>query len=197
MILMVNANFVFAASKMENMTSAKKAKEIATKLPTRNDLVGKHSFGIGIGQTFLLSDFKKNGRDEISPDLFYSYSASYSFNLLANFHYWKYNQSDRSTTLSGLSFAIKSKLFLIDSFSPFVLGGLGFYLPRTKSENEKSDSQLVFGTTLGAGAELLLNTHYKLGLLFQYHNPFDVSQDNRKDLEGSYYKLLMSFFYIF
>lgn len=197
MFLMVNVNFVFAGPIMNSMTSKKKSLEVAKALPTRDNSVHKHSVGVGIGQTFLLGDFEKNGTDGISPDFFYDYTASYSFGVLVNFHFWEYDYRDSSTQTTGLSLAIKSKLFNFDSFSPYILGGVGFYLPEVSPASEKKSTKLVFGTTMGAGAELVLNRHYKAGLLFQYHNPFDVKQDVGPDVEGSYYKLLVSLFYIF
>ncbi|EQC44412.1 hypothetical protein [Bacteriovorax sp. DB6_IX] len=89
-----------------------------------------HSLGVGIGQTFLQGDFKDHGEDKITADLFYNYSASHSFDFLANFHYSTHEYRKKKVTATGLALGIKAKMFNFDNFSPFATGGLGFYSPK-------------------------------------------------------------------
>ena len=157
--------------------------------------------GIGIGQTFLRSDLADNGNDKITPDLYYTYSASYSFDFVANAHYSSHSYLNREATIKGLALAIKGKGFQFDAFSPFVLGGFGFYLPSVKRIYNgiptDTRSQLVFGVNVGAGVELRLNNEVTVGVIAHYHDPFDVRQDVGPVLEGSYMKLLIIASYTF
>jgi len=185
------------------LTSGKSAEKQARNIPSprlRGSLK-KHSVGLGIGQTFLKSDFKQNGEDQITWDLFYNYSASHSFDFIANFHTSSHKFSGRKASLTGLALGLKAKIYQIDSFSPFVTGGLGFYQPRlTRNVNgvlTESDSKLTFGFHFGGGAELRLNKDVSVGLMGQFHNPFDIRQENQPEVEGSYYKLLLIGFYTF
>ncbi len=164
--------------------------------------VHRHSLGIGIGQTFVFGNFEDNGKSQITGDFLYAYSASYSFDLLANFHYSKHNFQGRYARLIDLSIGVKGRFFHFDSFSPFVVGGLGFYIPKLRRQEADGNlhptkSQVVFGPHLGAGVDLRLNHHFAIGMLGQYHNPFDVKQEVGAEVEGSYFKLLLTVFYIF
>ncbi|MDO9182581.1 MAG: hypothetical protein Q7U04_09240 [Bacteriovorax sp.] len=163
--------------------------------------IHKHSIGLGVGQTFLRSDLASHGNDKITPDLYYTYSASYSFDFVANAHYSQHSYLNRESTIRGLALAIKGKGFQLDAFSPFILGGLGFYLPSvTDTQNGiavETRKQLVFGVNVGAGVELRLNSNTLIGVIAHYHDPFDVRQDSGAKLEGSYMKLLILASYTF
>lgn len=150
-----------------------------------------HSFGIGIGQTFLFEDFEDHGDDSITADLFYNYSASHSFDLIVNTHYSTHEQAKKTTKITGTSVGMKAKLYQIDSFIPIAIGGLGFYRPTITG----SDAKLVFGYHLGAGAELRLNNKFTIGLLLHFHDPFDVKKSPNPKIEGSYSKLLITTLY--
>ena len=161
----------------------------------------QHAVGIGVGQTFLAGDYGRNGQDAISADIFYNYKASYTFDLLANFHYWKFEDGKKKVTLPGLALGIKSKFFQFDGFSPYVVAGLGFYRPyATRDLNGtfvETDKKLVFGSHFGVGTDLALNDEVAVGILAHYHNPFDVKQEVGGDLEGSYFKLMFTLYYYF
>lgn len=164
--------------------------------------MNKHSVGLGIGQTFLFSDFEKNGENGITfTDFIYSYSASHSFDFFVDFHFSSHEYQDKETTLFGIVPAIKSRLWQFDSFSPYVLAGLGFYRPELKryvgNSLVDSEAKTVLGYSFGAGGDLRLNNHYSVGILMQYHNPFDVKQDSGEEVEGSYAKLLFTLLYTF
>ncbi len=191
---------------IHNLTSDGTAQKVSNNIPTSSDSripgdVNKHSLGIGLGQTFLRSDFHDHGTDKITPDIYYNYSASYSFDFTANAHYSKHKYMNRDVTIKGLALAIKGKGFQFDAFSPFVLGGFGFYMPKaTRILNGVSTptrEQLVFGMNLGAGVELRLNSEATIGVIAHYHDPFDVRQEVGADLEGSYLKLLILAMYTF
>lgn len=191
------------------LTSEKSAKKVNNEIPdsaerTAEQIPGKihkHSLGIGVGQTFLRSTLSENGNDKITPELYYNYSASHSFDFVANLHYSTHSYLERKATIKGLALAIKGKGFQLDAFSPFVLGGLGFYLPSVKriQNGVLSDTreQLVFGINAGAGVELRLNDEAIIGIIAHYHDPFDVRLDDGSKLEGSYMKLLVTALYTF
>lgn len=188
------------------LTSDGTAKKVNDDIPSGNEArvpseINKHSIGIGVGQTFLRSDFHDHGTDKITPDLYYNYSASYSFDFLANLHWSKHKFQNRDVTIRGLALSIKGKGFQFDAFSPFVLGGFGFYEPSAtriiNGARVKTRDQLVFGMNLGAGVELRLNSQATVGVIAHYHDPFDVRQEVGSDLEGSYMKLLIMGMYTF
>lgn len=163
--------------------------------------IHKHSLGIGVGQTFLRSDLGANGNDKITADLYYNYSASYSFDFVANAHYSDHSYLGHKAKIRGLALAIKGKGFQLDAFSPFVLGGLGFYLPsvmrNVNGVPTETKKQLVFGVNVGVGVELRLNSNAIIGIIAHYHDPFDVRQDTGPKLEASYTKLLLVASYTF
>ncbi|MBC7429293.1 MAG: outer membrane beta-barrel protein [Bacteriovorax sp.] len=163
--------------------------------------INKHSIGIGLGQTFLRSDFHEHGADKITPDIYYNYSASYSFDFMANAHWSKHKFQNKDVTIKGLALSIKGKGFQFDAFAPFVLGGFGFYEPQATRNIggtlTKTREQLVFGMNIGAGVELRLNSEWTVGVIAHYHDPFSVRQDINGDLDGSYMKLLILGMYTF
>jgi len=202
----MQAFFVNAQEKssIKSMTSNKTAKKNEEKLPAparAQSTLKLHSVGVGVGQTFLGGDFEDNGDDSITADLFYNYSASHSFDLLINGHYSVHKLGQKKVNLSGAAVGIKAKAYQFDSFAPFALAGLGFYSPKVKrtigSTIKESDSKLVFGTTIGVGMELKLNKKFAVGIMGQFHNPFDIKQELDPEVEGSYHKLLITTFYSF
>ena len=160
-----------------------------------------HSFGIGLGQTFLHGDFSKNGQNSITIDAYYEYKASYSFDLLVNGHFSGHTLGEKESTITGLAAGIKGKILNFDAFTPYFMGGLGFYLPTLKrivNDNIlESKSKLTFGTHFGIGADLDLNENYSVGLITHVHNPFDIDQELDPEIEGFYYKILFTLFYKF
>jgi hypothetical protein len=162
----------------------------------------KHGIGVGLGETFLLSDFRRHGEDKITMDLMYNYLASHSFDLVVDGHYSRHRRLGEEVTLLGLAVGIKAKIFQFDAFSPFVVAGPGFYRPKVTRYIQQNGQQvswtsqgkIVFGTHLGIGGDLMLNQRVSIGLLGQYHNPFDVKQTTGPEVEGSYFKFLMTLF---
>jgi len=188
------------------LTSQKTSQSVSRSIPQTTTIFSpkdlkKHSVGVGIGQTFLSSELGQNGDDSITLDMYYGYSASHSFDLVINFHHSSHSVIKRETTLTGLAIGVKGRLFQFDAFSPFILGGLGFYAPtvtRLKSNTlEKTPFSVAFGSHFGAGGELKLNEKFKIAGLIHFHNPFDIKQEMEKELEGSYYKLLLNTHYTF
>lgn len=193
---------------IHQLTSDRTAQKVNNDIPSKEEAdripgqLRKHSIGLGVGQTFLRSDFHDHGTDKITvPDLYYNYSASYSFDFTANLHYAEFEYKEKKVELPGLALAIKGKGFQFDAFSPFVLGGLGFYIPKaTRIINgvpTETRTQLVFGINFGAGGELRLNDEWTVGVIAHYHDPFDVRQEDGPDFEGSYMKLLVTGSYTF
>lgn len=208
-IFAVSTSFSFSQTRIEKLTSKDNEKK-ATALPAvpnnsprPTNALNVHSLGIGLGQTFLNGDFDDNGEDKITFDILYNYSASHSFDLLIDLHSHKHSFQGKYVRLTGLATGIKAKLYNFDNFAPFAVAGLGFYAPKTKRLNSagtalvESESKVVFGIHLGAGGELRLNDKFTVGLLGQYHNPFDIKQELAPDVEGSYFKLLITSFFHF
>lgn len=185
-----------ADSKLEQAGEAvkKTAKQIVTAAQRE---IHKHGFGIGLGQTFLMGNFEKKGDNKITADLYYSYSASYSFDLLVNLHSSRHSYQEKKVNLQGLSMGIKARSYEFDAFSPFLLGGLGFYRPQIGKDGESSEIKNTFGMNAGAGIDLRLNNKVVVGLLGHYHLPFEVKQDNFENVRGSYFKLLLTTMYLF
>ena len=187
-----------------DLTSKETSKSVSGRIPKPKrapEEIKKHSFGVGIGQTFLNSELGQNGDDHITIDLYYNYSASHSFDLLVNLHHSSHDRLPRKASITGLAVGIKGRLFQFDSFSPFVVGGLGFYAPTVtryeKGSFTETPMNIAFGSHFGAGGELKLNDKFKIATLLHFHNPFDSRQEMGKVLEGSYYKLLINSYYTF
>lgn len=163
--------------------------------------IHQHGLGLGLGQTFLFGNYGKHGQDKITADILYSYSASYSFDLLVNAHLSEHSDDGEKMKLMGLSTSFKGRFVEYDSFSPYFLGGLGFYAPKAKRiENGKlewSDQKVTFGLNFGAGIDLRLNEQYVIGVMSQVHWPFKVTQEEGSTLKGYYMKLLLTGMYIF
>ncbi len=161
----------------------------------------QHGLGLGIGQTFLLGNYADHGDDKITMDLLYSYAASYSFDLLLDAHMSEHEYKGEKMKVMGLASLIKALLVEYDNFSPYVLGGLGFYAPKAKRDvdgsNKWSDQKVTFGLNFGGGLDLRLNDNYVVGILGQMHWPFMVKQEEGKDLKGYYFKLLITGMYLF
>lgn len=162
--------------------------------PTRER---RHGVGIGLGQTFLLGEFETLGDNAINLDFFYSYLASYSFDFLLNFHHSTHTFKSTRVVIHGFAPGIKAKLYQFDSFSPFLLGGFGFYRPRTTRYVEflgyqESRPKTTFGAHIGFGGDLKLNEFVTMGLLGQYHHPINIKQEVGPKVSGSYFKLLVT-----
>lgn len=206
-LFVVSTSFSFSQTKIEKLTSkenAKKAEElpaVSSQGPRPTGAINVHSLGIGLGQTSILGDFDDNGEDKITFDILYNYSASHSFDLLVDLHSHKHSHEGKWVRLTGLATGIKAKLYNFDNFAPFALVGLGFYSPKVKriinNALVESQSKVVFGYHFGAGGDLRLNDKFTIGLLAQYHNPFDIKQELAPDVEGSYFKLLITGFFHF
>jgi opacity protein-like surface antigen len=186
----------FAESKVEKVSE--EVKNTAKKLVTAAQReIHKHGFGVGLGQTFLMGSFEKKGDNKITGDLYYSYSASYSFDLLVNLHSSSHSYQSKKVNLQALAMSIKARSYEFDAFSPFLIGGLGFYRPQIGRNGEYSEIKNTFGMNAGAGIDLRLNSKVVVGLLGHYHLPFEVKQDNFENVRGSYFKLLLTTMYLF
>lgn len=182
----------------------KQVKKQPTKpLPAKPSSGGlqSHSIGIGLGQTFLLGDFGDNGEDKIAADLLYAYKASHSFDFYANFHTSAHKLRETKSTITGLALGIRGRAYQFDAFAPFIVAGLGFYQPKVKRYVDttllESEEKITFGVHVGGGADLQLSRRVSVGVMGHYHNPFDVQQDLGPDVEGAYFKLLLTAMYHF
>lgn len=155
--------------------------------PPQKKKIPQHSMGIGLSHIFLYGDFNNPGKDHLGFDLTYNYLASHSFDFNATVHY-----SKRLIELLGFAMGIKGKLYQFDGFNPYFLAGFGLYRP----QNEKIEAKFVFGNHLALGVDLLLNKKFIISFLTQYHNPFDISNDE-KEFKGSFLKIMMLYSYIF
>jgi hypothetical protein len=191
------------AEKTETTSTPAASEEIApsgSSAPAQRRLQ-QHGLGIGIGQTFLLGKFADHGENKITGDLLYTYSASYSFDIMVNTHYSNHQDGKERVNLMGLNAAIKSRMFEFDNFSPFIFGGLGFYAPKVKrvinGTTKWSDRKASFGLNFGGGADLRLNDQYVVGAMAQFHWPFNQNQTGQPDVKGYYLKLLLTLSYLF
>ncbi len=163
--------------------------------------LNQHSFGLGLGQTFLMGKYAKWGEDKVTMDLFYTYAASYSFDVVVNAHWSEHEDNDEIMWVRGFVGSIKSRIFEFDNFSPFILGGLGFYAPKARrsvgNDLDTSDDKIAFGWNFGGGVDLRLNDEWTVGGLGQLHAPFAVKTDDGPDVKGYYFKLLLTLAYSF
>lgn len=188
-LFLLNTSYADSSDEVEK--AVKKVKSAASRE------INQHGIGIGLGQTFLLGNFERYGDNKITGDIFYTYTASYSFDFLANLHSSRHSYKDKDVDLKGLNFSIKGRPYEFDNFSPYFVAGLGFYWPVIYKDSESSDEKNTFGFNVGAGVDLRLNYNFVVGLLGQFHNPFDIKQDDFNDVRGSYFKLLMTAMYLF
>ena len=159
--------------------------------------IHKHALGIGLGQTFLMGKFENKGDNSITADLLYTYTASYSFDLMLNIHNSHHTYKEKAVWLRGYTMSIKARSYEFDAFSPFLLGGLGFYMPQITDSDGTSDAKFTFGYNFGAGVDLRLNHKMVIGIITQFHKPFEVKQDETDNVKGSYLKLLLTAMYLF
>ncbi|MGE3608690.1 MAG: outer membrane protein [Bacteriovoracaceae bacterium] len=190
-----------APNKKDEVDASEEAPKSSGTTSSAQRRVQQHGLGLGIGETFLLGNYAKYGNDKITADLLYSYAASYSFDLLVNAHMSEHKDNNERMKLLGLTTSIKGRVIEFDNFSPYVLGGLGFYAPKAKRNSDDgakwTDQKLTFGLNFGGGIDLRLNDHYVVGVLGQMHWPFTVKEDNQSDLKGYYFKLLITGMYLF
>jgi opacity protein-like surface antigen len=177
---------------------SEKREAVPTTVETASDRqIHSHALGIGLGETFLFGKMENYGDNKITGELLYSYTASYSFDLLVSAHRSSHEYKDKKVDILGYSASIKGRYYEYDAFSPYVLGGLGFYLPRIDFGDETSEEKWAFGVNAGAGVDLRLNESVVIGVLGHFHKPFDIKQDETPRVSGSYFKLLMTAMYIF
>jgi len=188
-------------AKTEAPAAAEAPVEVESSTAPAPRRLHQHSFGVGLGETFLLGKYSDYGKDKITMDLFYTYAASYSFDLMINAHYSTHEDDREEIKVMGLNGGIKSRLFEFDNFSPYILGGLGFYAPRAYRKAggnyEWSSQKVTFGTNFGGGVDLRLNDQWTVGALGQLHWPFKVEQNDGPDVKGYYFKLMLTLAYSF
>lgn len=182
---------------MEKLTSGDKSGDLPKLKEMKEEDINVHSLGLGIGQAYMTGDFDDNGNSDLSWDLLYNYSASHSFDLLVNMHTNNYTKDQQEVSLFGLAASLKGKFFHFDNFIPFALAGMGMYAPQIRTGSYESERKVAFGFNFGGGLDLKLNRHFRVGALFQFHNPFDVQPENGPEISGAYYKLLFTTFYSF
>jgi hypothetical protein len=198
MVFITMGFFIFSPCVYSQAKNTEAKKEVKKVVLSTQRQIHKHALGIGLGQTFLLGQFDSHGDSQITADILYSYTASYSFDLLLNAHFSEHAHDSKRVMLKGYTMSIKARSYEYDSFSPFLLGGLGFYMPQIEeSDGEVSDAKYTFGFNLGAGIDLRLNNKFVVGVMTQYHKPFEVKQDDTKNVNGSYFKLLLTGMYLF
>lgn len=195
-------SFLFFAVQTHAKSKIEKAKEVVEEevneiKTAAQRKINQHGIGLGFGQTFLLGNFQNYGDNKITGDIFYTYSASYSFDFMANLHTSNHSYKNKDIYLRGLTFNIKGRSYEFDNFSPYFVGGLGFYQPIIVKDGVESEAKNTFGFSIGAGTDLRLNNHFAMGLMAVLHNPFDIKQDETQDVRGSYFKLLLTTMYLF
>jgi opacity protein-like surface antigen len=188
------STLVLSATFAADSTSTQEANEVTSAADRE---INKHSLGLGVGETFLMGGFNNYGDHQITGDLFYTYSASYSFDLVLNAHSSYHEFEDNKVWLNGYTMSIKGRPYEFDNFSPFYLAGLGFYTPRVKDDDKLSKQKTTFGFNLGTGVDLRLNKKMSVGVLGHLHKPFEIKQEEMANVGGSYFKLLITTSYTF
>jgi opacity protein-like surface antigen len=201
-LIVPSLSYSQAKTKPAPAKKASKPRPATKPLPARaTGGLQQHSIGIGLGQAFLLGDFGDNGEDKIAADLLYAYKASHSFDFYANFHTSSHKLRETKSTITGLALGIRGRAYQFDAFAPFIVAGLGFYQPQVKRYVDQtlleSEEKITFGVHVGGGADLQLSRRVSVGVMGHYHNPFDVQQDLGPDVEGAYFKLLLTAMYHF
>jgi opacity protein-like surface antigen len=190
MVLVAMSFYVYSpnsnAADLKEKVKAQAKEVVSSAVRSAEREIHKHAIGIGLGQTFLLGQFEK-----------YTYTASYSFDLLINIHSSHHQFAEKEVWLRGYTMSIKARSYEFDAFSPFLLGGLGFYSPQISNNGQESKVKNTFGFNFGAGADLRLNHKMIIGIILQYHKPFEVKQEETADIRGSYAKLLLTAMYLF
>jgi len=185
-------------AKESEATKVQVEKETKKVMTSAQREIHKHALGFGLGQTFLFGNFEKKGDNKITTDILYTYTASYSFDLLLNAHISHHQHKKKEVWLRGYTMSIKARSYEFDAFSPFLLGGLGFYMPQIKnSAGETSEAKYTFGFNTGGGFDLRLNSNVITGIMAQLHYPFEIKQDETENVSGSYFKLLLTVMYLF
>ena len=163
-----------------------------SRIPGR---VHAHTLSLGLGQSFLFGKLGKYGEDSITPDLYYSFSASHSFGFSLNVHYSSHKLKEKEAQLRGLALGIKGKFWQFDALSPYALLGLGFYSPYVSD----AEDEISLGAHGGLGVELQLNDRINSGLLFHLHRPALKNKRNnsKKRAEGYYGKIMIVAGYTF
>jgi len=196
---LINDKSVSASTAEEEIPRERPASSYpAASAPRR---LQQHGLGLGLGQTFLLGKYADYGDDKITLDLLYSYAASYSFDVLVNAHMSEHKHKNERMKTTGLTGSIKGRFVEYDNFSPFFLGGLGFYAPKARRDDQGNgrwtEQKVTFGLNFGGGVDLRLNDNYVVGVMGQMHCPFKVQQEDQSDLRGYYFKLLITGMYLF
>jgi opacity protein-like surface antigen len=201
MVLVAMSFYVYSpnsnAADLKEKVKAQAKEVVSSAVRSAEREIHKHAIGIGLGQTFLLGQFEKYGDNKITADFLYTYTASYSFDLLINIHSSHHQFAEKEVWLRGYTMSIKARSYEFDAFSPFLLGGLGFYSPQISNNGQESKVKNTFGFNFGAGADLRLNHKMIIGIILQYHKPFEVKQEETADIRGSYAKLLLTAMYLF
>ena len=157
---------------------------------------------LGLAQTYLYNDFADHSRNSFTPTLSYRYFRDQKFFAQAELHYFKEDFGREDFSSKSLNFAIGHHFWSLDNLSLGFNGGFGFYGPRATrlsgTSYKETESKIVFGTTLGLNTLMKLNPKYAISFQYQYHNPFDVAQqDSSSDLEGHYTLISINLLYYF
>jgi opacity protein-like surface antigen len=161
----------------------------------------KHGVGLGLGHMTLHGALGRTATNGITWELYYTYIASYTFDIQVNVHRQRSTFQDLYTQVGALTIGFKAKLFQFDQLIPYVIAGPGFYSIKQRRiyqfslQDTKGDA--TFGLHGGAGADLVLNRNVRLGLVGHYHYPFEKTQNVGPKVAGSYFKILLTSTYVF
>lgn len=152
---------------------------------------------LGLGGPVLHNDFDDYGQSTYVPLIGYYYGRHNKVFPNVEFHTFKESYKAQSFSSTALDISIGYNFYSFDSFLISSITGLGFYLPKAKRNINgviiETDSKVVFGTTLGLEAFMILNKANGIAFRYQYHNPFDLKQTIGETLEGHYTILSINF----
>lgn len=146
---------------------------------------GDHSAGLMLGQVWPAGEIATNVDGNMAPGIFYEYTASDVFSLLASGVQSKH--SDGLLKIFSANVGMKANLVYFDKLSPYAIVAAGIYNVK-KRYGAETISKTNFGLQLGLGAELDISERFFIGLQFDVHNLFSsnvtLANGTRQEISG-------------
>ena len=138
---------------------------------------GSHNLSVDLGQVFLMGDLTSRYANSLGTQLHYAYGVSdlFGFDTSLGFSQHSNGKYSLTTLLSGL----RMNLSWYDKIIPYIVFGLGFYMPNYSDNSvpgrSASISSVLFGLHIGPGIQLELSKNMFFGASILYHNMFGVA----------------------
>ena len=146
---------------------------------------GDHSAGLMLGQVWPAGEIATNVDGNMAPGLFYEYTASDVFSLIASGVHSNHNEG--LLKILSTNVGMKANLVYFDKLAPYAVVAAGLYTIK-KRYGAETVKKTNFGLQLGLGAELDLSELFFIGMQFDIHNLFSstVTRANgtRQEISG-------------